>query len=131
MKNKRNAKLSITKWSTKHDIIFIIIIALFFINAEVKTFYRIPSLVRSSLWIEIIGYIVGVIIIWAYRKYLKEKKLQNSCLCLLAAFTLNKIKRLINISTIITGIFSGIGIFFSVIAVIITVSFLLQSKHEH
>lgn len=117
-----------TKWDIKYDIIFIIIVALFFINAEVGTFYKIPSLVRTSLWIEIVGYIVGVIIIWAYRNYLKEKKLRNTCSCLFVAFTLNKIKRLINVSSTITGVFSVAGIFFSILAIIITVSFLKKSN---
>jgi hypothetical protein len=119
------------KWGVKHNIIFLIVIASLFLYSNIRTFNGVPISLLLPLWSEILGYIVTIIIIWVYRKSLKEDKLQKACFCLFVGFAFGGLKRLIVTQPFTIKLLSGIGIFFSTIAIIITVSFLLQSKHEH
>jgi len=109
------------KWEVKHDIVFLIVIALFSLYANIKTFNEVPLLLPQ--WIEILGYLITIGIIWSYKNYLKEEKLRKACFCLLIGFIFSGIKRVIDTPLFITRLLSVIGIFFSIIAIMFVIFF--------
>lgn len=109
------------KWGVKHNIVFLIVIALSSLYANIKTFNEVPLLLPR--WIEILGYLVTIGIIWSYKNYLKEEKLRKACFCLLIGFIFSGIKRLIGTSLFITRLLSAVGIFFSIIAIMFVIFF--------